>query len=176
MNHTTSEAMTNNFYFVNVMRQGTPQRYATVPYGDFRKIMLFAGSFSADPGWMTDWYLRSDSPCLNAGSLNLNPGYTMLRLPDWPVRDRGELDIGYHHPIQPNLLTVTNVSGNIVHISALALARGDTYELEHQITPDWNAASRGTITFSIEDNQSVGAPRLGIFWYPEYKPPKKSDK
>ena len=56
-------------------------------------------SISANPKLDADGYLMETSPCIDAGSFTLNPGYAT----EYMNKDIGQIDLGYHHNDQAEL-------------------------------------------------------------------------
>lgn len=155
MNNNGASDLADQFYSVTLTVNEVTRSYYTVPRGG---RLLFTGCFAADPKLTADWRLAADSPCINAGSLYLDPGATL----EDGRRDRGWLDIGSHFPafLKPNLV-VKSVAGDQVVIRADDIQLGFEESLIFVVEPTWSTPF-GSIELIVSP-KDLRAPQ-GFFW------------
>jgi len=131
-NGTSSADLADNFYSITLTVGGESRTYATVPRGG---RFLFTGCFSEDPQLTSDWRIAPGSPCVNAGSLYLDPGVSLSD----GRRDRGWLDMGCHSPavLNPELL-IQPVDGDQLVIRAENLELDARYQYIFVVEPTWS--------------------------------------
>lgn len=130
--------------------------YYTVPHGG---RFLFTGCLAVDPQLTAELRLDPGSPCVNAGSLHLDPGVTVAD----GRRDRGWLDIGCHYPafLSPYLV-VQSVNNDQIVIRAENLQRGGESQFIFVVEPTWSAPF-GSVDIIVSP-QDLGPRKQGFFW------------
>jgi len=100
----------NNVWFNNYKHYWVPQEYKedwVNNYGNFETIPFVPSPkgnsgraiypYAFNPKYRSDGSIELTSPCIDAGSLFLDPGFAVY-YEDWgPLRDLGQLDLGHHY-------------------------------------------------------------------------------